>query len=203
MPARTSPSNLVFNALAEGDCLDMDHLAERLPLSRRTISDAARVMVGREWVERVEAGCFRLTAEGRRAHAAGEIIRYGSNRPKQRNRPRRKTLTSRLWRAMRLTRQFTLNSLLELAARGEASQTFSARKFVRALERAGYVLRLPRREPGSSPSSNGYVRWILVKDTGEMPPMVRRGAAVLFDPNTGEEVPCGRAVVVEPEQVPA
>lgn len=184
-----TPSNMVFNALAEGDCLGMDRLAEMLPLlSRQKISAAARVMVGRGWAERIEAGCFRLTAEGRRAHAAGEVIKYGSNNPKQYNRPRRKTLASRLWRAMRLTGKFTLNSLLELAGRGETNQIYSARVFVRALERAGYIQRLPRREPGFSPNSRGYLRWHLIKDTGHLTPMVRR-KGMLFDPNLGEDVP--------------
>lgn len=194
-------STLVLNALGGGECLTMDRLAEQLPLSRGQISKGAATLVKRGWVERIEAGCFRLSAEGRTAYADGAVITSHSHLhgPKKCRRPSRNSLNTRLWRAMRLVRKFTLNDLLELAVQGERNPIRNARHFVAALERARYVMRLPRRVPGTSPSSNGFLRWTLVLDTGELPPMVRRGGTVLYDPNTRKEVPCARPTKVAAE----
>lgn len=184
MSPRDNPADLVLNALAGGACLTMDDLAGSLPLTRRQISNAAARLVGREWVERIEAGCFRITEAGAAAHAAGARVRSGPRGAFERRRPVRNSFNTRLWRAMRLKGKFTMPGLIELAARDEKNPASATQRYVRALEKAGFVLRLNRREPGTSPTSNGFARYSLVRDTGDRPPMIRRDGSV-FDPNTG------------------
>jgi hypothetical protein len=94
---------------------------------------------------------------------------------------------------MRLKGKFTIPALLELAARDEKNPRSAAGRYVRLLERAGYLRRLPRRESGTSLTSNGFIRWALIRDTGINPPMPRRGGQEIYDPNTGEVANCGPA----------
>lgn len=186
MSAESGHQTAVLNALAPGDCLTLDRFGEALgDLTHRQITNAAARLVERGLVERVERGCFRLTPEGAAAREAGLVIRSGPRGPMARRRPVRNSLQARLWRAMRVKGKFTIPALLELAARDEKNPRHAAEKFIGALERAGYLLRLSRREPGTSPTSNGFVRWSLIKDTGDLPPMPRRDGT-LYDPNTGE-----------------
>jgi len=179
----------ILNALAAGGCLTLDQLADSLELGRRQISSAAARLIDRALVVRIEAGCFRATAEGVDAQARGIEIKSGPRGPMERKRPARNSFRGRLWRGMRLKRKFSIPGLLELAAKGEKSPDTAAGSYIRALERAGYLTRLPRREPGTSLTSNGYLRWSLIRDTGPLPPMPRRDGTV-FDPNTGEVMPC-------------
>lgn len=189
MPGDATCQMAVLNALADGECLTIDALADRAGLTRRQVSNAAARLIGRALVVRVETGCFRATGDGLVALAKGVEIKCGSKGPERRDQPRRNTLNTRLWRAMRVMGKFTIPGLLELAARDEKHAEGMAGRYLRSLERAGYVLRLSRRTPGTSPTSNGYVRWSLIKDTGVLPPMVRQDGSVQ-DPNTGEVVPC-------------
>lgn len=190
MAAEIGTQTAVLNALASGRCLTMDQLAEALPdLSRRPLSDAAARLIERGYAERVERGCFRATGAGLLAHQRGERITSGPRGPMQRKRPVRNGLATRLWRAMRLKGKFTLPALLELATRDETQAESTAGRYLRALERAGYVMRLSRRETGTSMTSNGFIRWSLIRDTGEQAP-IARGDGSVYDPNTGEVMSC-------------
>lgn len=189
MFAETGIQTAVFNAIRPGICLTLDQLAEALPdHRRRPLINATRRLIERGWVERVERGCYQLTAAGGDAQAAGLEIKSGPRGGFERKTPVRNSLNTRLWRAMRLKGKFTIPALLELAAKDEKNPYQGAARFVRLLEKAGYLLRLPRREKGTAPTSPGYIRYTLVRDTGDLPPMLRRGNKAIFDPNTGEEV---------------
>jgi hypothetical protein len=175
----------ILNAIPPGECLTMDALVEVSGRTRRQVSNSAAKLVERDLVERIDRGCFRLTEAGVRAQADGMEIKSGPRGPMTRRQPARNSLRKRLWRAMRLKKKFTINSLLIDAARDEKSPVSAAGYFVRALERAGYLMRMPRREQGTSPTSNGYLRWSLLRDTGPLTPLLRSDGTV-FDPNTGE-----------------
>ncbi len=190
MAAPTGHMTAVLNALGSGACLTIDVLAERTGLTRRQVSGSCARLIVRALVVRIELGCFRATGDGLVAAATGVPIKPGPRGPMARRRPVRKSLAARLWRAMRLKGKFTIPSLLELAVRDEKQPRSLAERYLRALERAGYVHRLPTREPGTSPTSNGFVRWSLIRDTGDLAP-IARGDGTMFDPNTGETVPCG------------
>jgi len=93
---------------------------------------------------------------------------------------------------MRMSGKFTVPEILRLAAqpgvRGGSADNLH--RYLRALEAAGYVRRLPVREPGTAPGSNGYVRWLLVRDSGPVAPTIRRDGTVL-DRNSGEIISSG------------
>ena len=185
MAADFGQATAVLNAIPPGDCLSLDRLVEESGRNRRQVSNAAAKLVERGLVERIDKGCFRLTEDGLRAQAERLEIKSGPRGPMERKRPPRDSLRKRLWRAMRQEKKFTINALLINAVRDETSAYSAAGHYVRRLERAGYLMRLPRREAGSSLTSNGFLRWSLVNDTGPLPPLPRRDGSV-YDPNTGE-----------------
>lgn len=185
----------VLAAVPAGACLTLDELAAALPaLARQTVINTACGLVRRGLLERAERGCYRLTAEGRRVTAEGAPLNCGPQGPHGKpRRPRRSTLRVRLWRAMRLARKFTVSDLLAAACRGgEAAAESNARHYLRQLEAAGYLQRLGRRVPGTAPTSNGFARWSLVRDSGPEAPVAAKARAgwVVRDPNTGQVHPC-------------
>jgi hypothetical protein len=107
----------------------------------------------------------------------------------KRSRPRKAALCftgsarARLWRAMRMTKKFSVDDLLLRAFDGtEKKPRQTAFVYLKALERTGYVTRLRG-------STRNDPRWVLVRDTGAIPPTVRTGGRV-YDHNTGEEYRC-------------
>jgi len=84
------------------------------------------------------------------------------------------------WQSMRILREF---SLADLQVTAEVTYD-SAKKYVRLLERAGYLLRVVRHsgQPGS------YARWRLVRDSGPVAPILRGGLRPdrVYDPNLQE-----------------
>ena len=188
MTGATGHQAPVLNALGDGTCLTIDQLAAALPdLDRRQIVNALSRLINRALVERVERGCYRVTGAGRMAIERGDRLTSGPRGPMPRVQPRRDSLTTRLWRAMRLQAKFTTPDLVALAARDESHAHHAAARYLRHLAVAGYVLRHRTRTPGHAPTSNGFIRWSLVRDTGDLAPIVRRDG--LYDPNTQELIP--------------
>ena len=91
-------------------------------------------------------------------------------------------LSLRLWRALRLRRWMTTGSLVLISDGDVDSQRPHARQYLCALSRAGIVC---RRRAGNKAS------WMLLRDLGPQAPTHRRRAGVLYDHNTGQELPCG------------
>lgn len=182
-------------ALAERGCLRTEALAEAAGLTHRQVVSATGKLIVRGLVERVEVGCYRLTAEGEASHAAGEVLTSGPTGPHAAPRPpARRSLRARLWRAARLRRKFTIGELVRLAARdGERDPRGNATRYLALLCRAGYLRRLPGRQADGKPNSSGLIRYALVRDTGPEPPVVVVDDAcrptAMRDPNTGEVHP--------------
>lgn len=163
-------------------------LADAARLSRKEAQRRLDVLRGRGLVERVSLGTYRLTAAGRAAIAAGARVRSG---PKGRltgeRRPARSSFRHRLWTALRRTRKATIPELLQIAGTGaEGSPATNAWHYLDALARAGYVRRMPRREAGTKPTSNGFCRWLLVNDPGPEHPVLKARGTVVWDPNSGQ-----------------
>lgn len=188
----------LIRALPAGACLTVDDLTAVVPMDRRVIVKTAGALVTRGLLERVERGCFQLTAEGRRVVESGESLSSGPQGSHTGARtPRRTTLRTRLWRAMRVHGKFTVGDLLTAAVRGaEKDPENNAHQYLRRLQEAGYLHRLPVRRKGTALTSNGFCRWTLIRDTGPDAPMLRRTATgwEIRDPNTGEVWPCEHEV---------
>lgn len=159
-------------------------LADQIPQTKKSISMAATVLAERGLLERLAPGLYRLTAAGRIALANGAEIK-GGPRLTHATPVQERSLRARLWRAMRAMNKFGLEDLLLRAASGdECDAANNATKYIGALERAGYLLRLRHRLPGEALTSPGFPRWILVRNTGPRPPVWSRKSARVVDSNT-------------------
>lgn len=185
-----SNSTRLLQALAHGQSRDIDELVRALGLSRRQVSDAAAILVRRDLVERLIPGCYRLTDTGRAAAAGNARITSGPTGPTGAIPRRRDTFRERAWRSMRVRRAFTVDDIVSDAGRGEADIRNNAQSYLRQLRLAGYVGERPNRQPGTAPSSPGFKRFMLVRDTGPQAPAYRSALNALHDFNTGEDVPC-------------
>lgn len=185
---------MILHHLADGACRTIDDLAASLPLNRRQISDGACKLILRNHLERVEAGCYHLTANGVAAAISGTVIKSGPWRPdtaKVRQR-RSDTFRQRLWNAMRMSVTFTIGEIVIAANRGGVDPEGNAGKYLRCLKAAGYVAELPVRQRGTRMTSNGFKRFRLLKDTGPLAPVFRAKKMAIHDYNCGEDVPCGK-----------
>lgn len=196
MDARLEPGEIpstILHCLADGACRTIDELDEMLDLSRRQISDGAAKLVLRDYLERVETGCYQLTPVGIAAAQAGEIISSGPWRPDtaRARKPWRDTFRRRLWSAMRMGGVFTIADLVMAAAQPhDVSPDSNTARYLRQLVLAGYVEELRSRKSGSKLTSNGFKRYRLVKNTGPLAPVFSAKRKALHDYNTREDVPC-------------
>ena len=100
--------------------------------------------------------------------------------------PRTTGLRERSWWVIRSLPRFTLDDLLfQLADGTQRDAPANLQKYNSALERVGVLVRLARRMPGNTPTSNGHVIWRLARDLGRAAPVWRAKQQVLFDPNSG------------------
>mgnify|MGYP001143036401 CR=1 FL=1 len=181
----------LLRTLADGTCRTIAELVVVLDLTRKQVSDAAACLLRRDYLMRMGTGCYRLTDAGIAAAAAGEIIRSGPRGPADRVKIFRDTLRTRAWRAMRIRRRFSVHDLISDAAiAADAAPDDNIGRYLRSLRSAGYVAELPRRSAGTALTSNGFKRWMLVRDTGPLAPVVLSRIGAVHDRNTGEDVPC-------------
>ncbi len=171
-------------------CKTIDMLTQELDMNRRQISDAASALVRKSYVERIEIGCFQLTTEGKEAVARKEVITSGANGAHKANRrAEANTLRQRAWNVMRIQRRFTVQDLLTTATSGdEVGAKNNLQRFCRLLCSAGVIRRLPKRQRGSAPTSNGFAQYTLVQDLGHVAPSHRAKSKALFDHNSGKEM---------------
>jgi hypothetical protein len=186
-PVPADPPNVqrVFEALPERRCLHTAKLAAATGLTTAQIAVAAGQLIRRNLVERAEAGCFRLTAEGVQARRDGfrpqrgvPIDGIGKNQ--------RSSLRIRLWRAMRLKQKFTVADLLRLASRDEKSARSNTQHYLADLNAAGFLRRLP------PVRGSNAARYALIRDAGPEAPVVRRTRGDVWDPNGRQSYPIDR-----------
>lgn len=186
----TWPAQKILTAIVELshlDCVDIDLLVHNTELARKQIADACTVLVNRELIERIKPGCYKITSAGLVLIQSGGEVKSG---PRGETAAKQHTGTLRVksWRAMRQRKKFSLNDLIVLVADGdEKSIESNLGKYLRALERAGYLTRMARREAGTATTSNGYLRYLLVRDSGPIAPVWRPSKNAVYDPNTREE----------------
>ncbi|RIK92458.1 MAG: hypothetical protein DCC73_11790 [Proteobacteria bacterium] len=178
----------VLRLIPAGACLTMDQLDPMTELTRRQIAKAAGKLISRGLLERIEAGCYQLTPAGIAARESGMPLTSGPNRRRPGPQPwRKETFRARMWRVMRMKKVFTVPMLLELASRGPNDTAQGCHRYLSVLRRAGYVMRLPGRAPGTAITSNGFAKYMLVKDTGHKWPLVRKHG--VYDQNLREVAP--------------
>ena len=183
----------LLQALADGSCQTIDQLEISLNLTRKQVSDAAAILLRRDYLMRMGAGCYQLTEAGLAAAVAGDVIKSGPRGPRHRPHIVRNTLRERAWRSMRIRRRFTVSDLmLDAAGVDDKSPAANLQRYLWSLSKAGYVAAAKDRVDHSSPTSNGFKLWILRKNTGPLAPVVLSKVAAVHDRNTGEDVPCTR-----------
>lgn len=185
----------VLAVLGDGACRRLDDivaLTADQDLPRKQVCAAACRLIDRGYLERREIGCYQLTDAGRAALVAGEVLTSGPRGPIPRTAPVAGSLRAKLWRAIRLRRKATLGELVRLASTGEeVNAKLNASRYLRVLARAGYLEPLARASDGK-PTSNGLIRYALIRDTGLSAPIIRQrgGAWEVYDPNTQEVFAC-------------
>lgn len=184
----------VLHHLVGGVCLTIDVLEVELGLTRRQISNAMSTLVRHGLVERAEAGCYQLTADGEVARAEGRVFTSGPNGPHtgRARKPWRDTFRQRAWSAMRMSVTFTIGDIVVAASVDDRDSTANAMKYARQLTLAGYLMEMPVRQKGTRLTSNGFKRFRLIRDTGPAAPVYREKKKALYDYNLREDVPCVR-----------
>lgn len=182
-------------AETEADCLTTAAMARASALTRRRVVQCCDVLRRRGFIERVRRGCYRVTDLGRAVVERDERIRSGPVRAHTGKREvSRTTLRAKIWTALRILKKGTVNDFLELAQSGtERNAVNNAYKYLRALELAGYVQQMKVREAGTAPSSNGFKRYLLVNDSGALPPVYYAAKRTVRDPNDGKEISLAEA----------
>jgi predicted transcriptional regulator len=181
----------VLTAIAEAQTqyATTAQLVQKTGLPSKLVSRACQALLSRGLASHRERGHYGITPVGRELLTAGKAITSGPSGPNRYHRDNKQTLRERIWRALSLSGKATINDLLNLAAAGtERDARCNARKYLTGLERAGYTIRMGKKEPGVAATSNGFPRWMLVKETGPKAPVVNLKRNVLFDPNTEEEI---------------
>lgn len=184
----------LLHRLASRDCMTIGELVAELDLTKRQVSDAAAGLLRRGYLQRMGIGCYQLTDAGMAAAAAGEVVTSGRTGPRDKVPEVRNTLRQRAWRAMRIRRQFTVPDLvMDAATSADGNASDNLQRYLRLLRSAGYIAPHPRRAPGAALTSNGFKRWILIRNTGPRAPAALSKIRAVHDFNTGEDFPCTSA----------
>ena len=180
------------------DQVKLDDIVRESELERKQVSNACDKLVTHGYLFRqtysdgkVKPGKFRLTNEGRIAWEAGANRKSGPKGPSGKPRNTAGSLREKVWRLLRIRQKASVPEVVALLCDGNATAqeiecaTNNVQKYLRALRATGYLTDM-RREPGSKPTSNGFKRYLLVRDTGPLAP-TRRGKDCVYDPNEERE----------------
>lgn len=173
---------------AIGTCdIPLDTLSGKLPLSRSDVMIASSRLLRRGFIERREAGMYRLSEAGQKLLAEGAPLSRMTVQPRT-SLLLRDTLQQRAWTAMRLTRRFSVGDIVVLACRNNDPNAVSnLQRFFRQLASAGYLAELPSK---IKTDGAGRKQWVLMRDTGEAVPTWSNAKGGWTDQNTREVFPC-------------
>lgn len=178
----------LLQALAEGP-MSRDQIKFLLGLDWRQTTNAARNLGRRGYLLVAKDGQYQLSDAGMIAAKDGVTVRSG---PRGKVKIMPDTFRQRAWSSIRSRGAFTIGDVVMDAAKAEdeGQPHDNAGRYLSRLKQAGYIAEAPRRQPGTAPSSNGFKRYTLRRNTGPMAPVFRSEEMVMHDPNTGEDVPC-------------
>lgn len=171
------------------DCVTEERLAMTTGLTAKQIENATNVLRRNGLLEKTSKGCHKLTSSGTQALTAGANVHSGPRGKDQSGkRVWKSTLRARIWCAIRLRRKFSVADIVPLVIDGSerGDVTSNVQKYIRALCKAGYLIKMPRREPGIALTSNGYIRYWMHDDkvTGPQAPVWSADKQRVYDPNT-------------------
>lgn len=178
----------------QGECITEKCLVEITEYTDRQVENSLKKLMDHGFIERTAPGCYHLTDAGRMAVESGVKIRSGSKREKK---PRvfKDSLRTKIWRAFRNRRKLSVPEIEQLVCTGEEKNARNnIHHYIKLLEEAGYIVKMKKKLAGTSPTSNGFARWLLLdeKNTGPLAPVYRAAKMAIYDPNTEEETPlCG------------
>jgi len=167
----------------------LDALDEGLvDIPRKRITAILCRLISDGYVVRHSAGSYQVTKAGVEADKKG--YKPGPQRKATgRAKPQPASLRQKVWQTLRMRRKVATPDLLANVCDGDPNvQRGGVYKYLKALERAGYVQSLAKRAPGTAPSSNGFKIVLLLKDTGAVAPMVNWRDHRLTDLNTDEVI---------------
>jgi len=171
----------LLRLLAQGERLKPSEAAKLISKPRKTIQEAFTRLCRRGYAISL-AGVYVSTPDGLIFAASGDEIKSGpAGFERQKPRVIDGTIRTKAWRAMRIKGKFSLEdlgrSVLDGSEEGK-EPLHNIRKYVVGLQKAGYLLEMKRRARGSAPTSNGSKRWMLVRNTGPLAPVIRKGSQV-------------------------
>lgn len=171
------------------ECVTEQRLAELTGYSAKQVENACQNLRRHAFIERTGQGCHRLTEAGREALETGYSLRGGPRGPQQNGQRRRdRGMRQRIWNCLRMGKKVTIDDIAMRVVDGdERDPRGNIGKYLAGLKRAGYVLALSRETP-LKPTSNGALRWVLINDTGPLPPVIRVTRCSVFDPNLEQEI---------------
>ncbi len=186
------PTEQLLAAIAQAaprECITEARLVEITGFPAKRVENSCLKLRKHGLLKKTEQGCHKLTKAGRAATAEGARLRSGPKGPRSGHLVRACTLRCRAWAAMRIKGKFSIDELVMLSIDGgERNPQSNIGKYVRTLARAGYLRPLPARGAGTAPTSNGFVRYLLIRNTGPEAPTCSTSRGTLYDPNTEEDV---------------
>ncbi len=177
--------HILIELVKGNECLAT--IASAIGKTRADVVQGVQCLKRRGLAEGRSPGTYAATDAGRAFLADGLTVASGQAA----TRPRRQTrgLRQRAWWVIRARRTVSVPDLLQTLADGtEKNAGANLSRYLGALVRSGFMVELPRL-PGSSPTSNGYKRYMLVRNNGRHAPVVRQRQGMVFDPNSGKAFP--------------
>lgn len=193
MTGMATKQNTLFSLFEKGLVLALDELEEASGLNRHETVRTAGLLINRGYLTRLENGIFTLTAEGAEAQAAGVEIHSGPMGPDTAiaRPPVANTLRQRAWAAMRVMAVFSTSEITAIACdEPTKNDQDNIRRYCRGLRDAGILMDMPTREQGAAETSNGFKRYRLFNDLGEVAPSHRVRKRDVFDHNSRKAFPC-------------
>lgn len=186
-------SNIILRALSLlGETATIEQLSIVTGLTEMQISNAATVLATHGLIRRPGKCVYEITDAGTTAIATDKEIKRGPKGPVG-VKHRKSSFRKQLWQVIRMEKKGTTGDFISLICESgdnHKSAYSSAQQYINALCRAGYMTTLPvPRKQGNK----RYQRYVLRIDSGPHPPIVRRVAPEMFDPNTGQTVPLAPA----------
>lgn len=182
---RTFTEQLLEALPPPGDPVTIGVLAEKLNDENRRVVRSIDVLRRRGLVERLETGLYRLTKSGEQARHDGAQLKSGPRKPHTARAKKPAPFRQALWAALRFGEATTIPDMLSLIpeeVHGRDPRS-NAYVYLRHLVAADYVLALPKRDPGTALTSNGFKRYRLIKNTGPHAPFWSGKEGRLIDQN--------------------